>query len=79
MSTDWFSIKMAFSTGITCMPMPAPPSGTMGVTFSKGRNVIRSKNIASSGCRSINSVFMLVYSAEPGTKSGTQYSRSSRR
>ena len=72
MSTDWFSIEIAFSTGITCMPIPEPPMGTIGVTFSRGRNVIRSKNIASSGCLSIRPVFMLVYSAEPGTNMGTQ-------
>ena len=46
--------------------------GTIGVTFSNGRKVIRSKNIASSGCLSIRSVFMFVYSAEPGTNMGTQ-------
>ena len=71
-STDWFSIEMAFSTGMTCMPMPEPPMGTIGVIFSNGRKVIRSKNIASSGCLSISSTFMLVYSADPGTNIGTQ-------
>ena len=49
MSIVWFSIEMAFSTGITCIPIPAPPIGTIGVTFSRGRKVILSKNIASSG------------------------------
>ena len=78
MSMDWFSRDMAFSTGMTCIPIPAPPGGTIGVTFSRGRKVMRSKNIASSGWRSISSVFIFVYSAEPGTKSGTQYSRFSR-
>ena len=76
MSTDWFSIEIAFSTGMTCMPIPDPPIGTIGVTFSRGRKVILSKNIASSGCLSISSVFMFVYSAEPGTNIGTQYMRS---
>ena len=55
-----------------------PPIGTLGVIFSSGRKVIRSKNIPSSGCRSISSTFMLVYSALPGTNIGTQYTRSSR-
>ena len=72
MSAVSFTMLMAFSTGMTCMPMPAPPIGTIGVTFSKGRNVMRSKNIANSGCLSISSVFMLVYSALPGTNIGTQ-------
>ena len=49
MSTDSFSIEMAFSTGMTCMPMPLPPIGTLGVIFSRGRKVMRSKNMASSG------------------------------
>ena len=35
-----FSIPMAFSTGITCIPIPAPPGGTIGVTFSSGSVVI---------------------------------------
>ncbi len=65
-------MEMAFSTGMTCIPIPEPPIGTIGVTFSSGRKVMRSKNIASSGWRSISSVFMLVYSAEPGTNIGTQ-------
>ena len=46
---DWFSMEMAFSTGMTCIPMPEPPMGTIGVIFSRGRNVILSKNMASSG------------------------------
>ena len=65
-------MEMAFSTGMTCMPMPEPPMGTSGVIFSSGRNVMRSKNIASSGCLSISSTFMFVYSALPGTNIGTQ-------
>ncbi len=72
MSMVWFSMLIAFSTGMTCMPMPLPPMGTIGVIFSKGRKVMRSKNIASSGCLSMRSVFMLVYSALPGTNMGTQ-------
>ena len=42
-STDSFSISIAFSTGMTCMPIPAPPSGTNGVIFSSGRRDICSK------------------------------------
>ena len=69
-------MEMAFSTGITCMPIPEPPMGTIGVTFSNGRNVIRSKNMPNSGCFFMSSSFMLVYSALPGTNMGTQYTRS---
>lgn len=65
------SISIAFSTGMTCMPMPAPPGGTIGVTIVKGRYVIRSKNIASSGCSSSCFFIMLVNSAEPGTNIGS--------
>ncbi len=68
----WFSIEIAFSTGMTCIPIPEPPIGIMGVIFSSGRKVMRSKNMASSGWRSIRSLFMLVYSALPGTNIGTQ-------
>ena len=32
------------------MPIPAPPGGTMGVTFSSGKRDIRSKKRANSGC-----------------------------
>ena len=62
---------MAFSTGITCMPMPAPPGGTMGVIFSSGSIVIRSKNAATSGCSSIWLLRMFRNSALPGTNSGS--------
>ena len=53
MEMDWFSSSMAFSTGMTCIPMPAPPGGTMGVIFSRGRKVMRSKKAVTSGCSSI--------------------------
>ena len=66
----WFSVSMAFSTGMTCIPMPAPPGGTMGVIFSRGRKVIRSKKAATSGCSSICSMRMLKNSALPGTNWG---------
>ena len=62
---------MAFSTGITCMPMPAPPGGTMGVIFSSGSIVMRSKNAATSGCSSIWLLRMFRNSALPGTNSGS--------
>ena len=71
METDLFSVSIAFSTGITCMPMPAPPGGTIGVTFSSGRNVMRSKNAATSGCSSICDWRMLTNSALPGTNCGS--------
>ena len=68
-----FSCSMAFSTGMTCMPTPAPPGGIMGVTFSRGIWVIRLKKVASLGCFAVSSSFIIMNSAEPGTKMGTLY------
>ena len=73
MSSDWFSVSMAFSTGMTCMPMPAPPGGTMAVICSSGKKVIRSKNAVTSGCSAICCLFMLKNSALPGTNIGSTY------
>ena len=67
------SASMAFSTGMTCMPMPAPPGGTMGVIFSRGIKVIRSKKAVTSGWASILSRFMLKNSALPGTNRGRNH------
>ena len=74
-SSVWFSFSMAFSTGITCMPTPAPPGGIMGVTPSKGIWVIRLKKVARFGCWAVSSSFIIMNSAEPGTKMGTLYWR----
>ncbi len=68
---DSFSMGMARSTGITCMPMPAPPGGTMAVTRSRGSWVMRSNILATWGCSSIWDWRMLKNSAEPGTKGGS--------
>ena len=73
MSTERFSCSMAFSTGMTCMPMPAPPGGTILVTLVSGRYAMRSKNVPISGCSSIWRWFMTVNSAEPGTNMGRTY------
>ena len=73
MSADWFSVSMAFSTGMTCMPMPAPPGGTMAVMCSSGKNVIRSKKAVTSGWSAICCLFMLKNSALPGTNIGRMY------
>ena len=73
MSTDWFSVSMAFSTGMTCMPMPAPPGGTIAGMCSSGRKVIRSKKAVTSGCSSIWCFCMLKNSALPGTNMGRTY------
>ena len=70
---DSFSISIAFSTGITCIPIPAPPGGTIGVIFSKGRRLIRSKNLPISGYFSKIVAFMLENSALPGTNIGSTY------
>ena len=58
----------SFSTGMTCMPMPSPPGGTMGVMCSSGRNVIRSNIFVTGGFFSILSREELNSSALPGTK-----------
>ena len=73
MSADRFSVSMAFSTGMTCIPMPAPPGGTMAVMCSSGRNVIRSKKAVTSGWSAICCLFMLKNSALPGTNIGRMY------
>ena len=73
MEMDWLSMPMACSTGMTCIPMPAPPGGTMGVIFSRGRKVMRSKKAATSGCSSIWARRMLKNSALPGTNMGSTY------
>ena len=72
-STDSFSISIAFSTGMTCMPIPAPPSGTNGVIFSNGRRDICSKNVPISGLDSRIFAFILKNSAHPGTYIGRTY------
>ena len=72
-STDSFSISIAFSTGMTCMPIPAPPSGTNGVIFSSGRRDICSKNVPISGLDSRIFAFILKNSAHPGTYIGRTY------
>ena len=73
MEIDWFSIEIAFSTGITCIPIPAPPSGTIGVTFSSGRRLILSKKRPTSGCASNICWFIFPNSALPGTNIGSTY------
>ena len=71
--TDWFSCSIAFSTGMTCMPTPPPPGGSIGVTSSSGIWVIRLKNVARFGCCAVSSSFIIMNSALPGTKIGTLY------
>ncbi len=73
MSADWFTCEMDFSTGMTCMPMPAPPGGTILVTLVSGRKAMRSKKLPSSGCSSSCFWFMSVNSAQPGTYMGRMY------
>ena len=46
MGTDVLAASMAFSTGMTCMPMPAPPGGTIGVALDSGPLDACSKNLA---------------------------------
>ena len=70
---DSFSISIAFSTGITCIPIPAPPSGTKGVIFSSGNRDICSKNIPISGLDARILEFILKNSAHPGTYIGNTY------
>ena len=64
---------MAFSTGMTCMPMPAPPGGTISVMPASGRYAMRSKKSAVSGNISDCSGLIIMISALPGTNiSSTQ-------
>ena len=70
---DSFSISIAFSTGITCIPMPFPPSPTKGVTCSRGSLDICSKNRLTSGCSATTCLFILKNSAQPGTNIGSTY------
>lgn len=70
METERSSIWMACSTGMTCMPMPAPPGGTIGVAFARAPLEACSKNFATAGCSSIWDWRMLRNSAEPGTSMG---------
>ena len=64
---------IAFSTGMTCIPMPEPPGGTIGVTFSRGSRDIFSKNSAMTGCSSVCFLFIIMNSAQPGTNIGSTY------
>ncbi len=66
-------LSMAFSTGMVCMPMPSPPSGTIGVMGSKGRKVILSKKLATGGLASVAFLVELNNSADPGTKKEMRY------
>ena len=72
-SADSCTAGIAFSTGITCIPIPAPPSGTIGVTFSSGSLDIFSKKSAISVCFSTCSLFITMNSALPGTYIGRMY------
>ena len=58
---------------MTCMPIPAPPGGTIGVTFSSGILDIFSKKSAISVCSSTCSLFITMNSAHPGTNIGNTY------
>ena len=71
--TVWLTCSMERSTGITCIPMPAPPGGTSFVAIFSGRYVIRSNSVAISGCSSSWLSFITVNSAEPGTNMGSTY------
>ena len=67
------SVGMAFSTGMTCMPMPAPPGGTSWVMPPSGSCVIRLKKVASWGNSSVSFGCIIMNSALPGTKMGSSY------
>ena len=55
------------------MPMPEPPGGTMGVTFSSGSLDIFSKKSAMIGCSCVCFSFIIMNSAHPGTNIGRTY------
>ena len=64
---------MAFSTGITCIPMPAPPGGTSLAAISRGSWGARLNMVATSGCSSGRVGCSTMYSPEPTTHLGMQY------
>ena len=66
-------ISTSFCTGMTCIPTPAPPGGTICVSPSSGIRLIRSKNLPISGCSSKTASFILANSALPGTNIGSTY------
>ena len=68
--TDWFSVSIAFSTGITCRPTPPPPMGTMADALASAFLEDCSKNLAITGCSSSWDWRMFMNSAEPGTSMG---------
>ena len=71
--TLWLDASMAFSTGITCMPMPAPPGGTSLAAISRGSWGARLNMVATSGCSSGRVLCSTMYSPEPTTHLGMQY------
>ena len=58
---------------MTCIPIPAPPGGTIWVIFSSGTRLIRSKKRPISECSVKISSFMFANSALPGTNMGSTY------
>ena len=65
--------SMAFSTGMTCMPMPAPPGGTSLAASSRGSWGARLNMVATSGCSSARVGCSTIYSPDPTTHLGIQY------
>ena len=65
--------SIAFSTGMTCMPMPAPPGGTSFAASSSGSCGARLNMVATSGLVSVSVGCSTIYSPEPTTHFGIQY------
>ena len=65
--------SMACSTGMTCMPMPAPPGGTSLAASSNGSWGARLNMVATSGLVSVRVGCSTMYSPEPTTHLGIQY------
>ena len=49
LGTDVLAASIAFSTGMTCMPMPAPPGGTSFAASTSGSCGARLNIVATSG------------------------------
>ncbi len=65
--------SIAFSTGMTCMPMPAPPGGTSFAASSSGSCGARLNIVATSGCSSASVLCSTMYSPDPTTHFGIRY------
>ena len=71
--TEVEQASIAFSTGITCIPIPAPPGGISLAASSRGSWGARLNIVATSGCSSGRVGCSTMYSPEPTTHFGIRY------